>query len=285
MRLSPFPLAALIILFVSTTTGIASAQAQPVSGAVFYFHYKSETYRNENASVIILEEANFTTPVSSTPIIFEVFAAIRNATTIFGTIWIGSIAWVTQPLSEATTVRGTSRFTVWLSSDDAAPSFSGVGAGVAVLNQQNQSVGKYVYAYSYAQGKILTSTPSEYSFNVELNQEISAGQRLVFAVGVGSTTEGWRMKILFDDSQYPSRVLLPSNITVVPEFQLNAAMLIAFGATILLLSLTKRKHPAQSKIKTRPLLSLITCDILKLFHHSLRLRTDRSSITHVAEYV
>ena len=243
MRLSAISLAALMILFVNTATGIASAQAPTVSGSVFYFHYKSEMYRNENASVVILEEANFTTPLGSTPKVFEVSAAIRNVTTALGSVWIGSVAWVTQPLTDATTVRGASTFTVWLSSDDATPSFSGVGAGVAVLNQQNQTVGKYVYTYSYAKGKILTSTPSEYSFNVELNQEISAGQRLLFAVGVGSTIEGWRMKILFDDSQHPSRVLLPSNITVVPEFQLNAGILTAFGATILLLSLAQRKPP------------------------------------------
>jgi hypothetical protein len=251
MRLSPFPLAALMILFVNTATGITSAQAPPVSGSVFYFHYKSEMYRSENASVVILEEANFTIPLGSTPKIFQASAAIRNVTSVFGSVWIGSVAWVTQPLTEATTARGASTFTVWLSSDDATPSYSGVGAGVAVLNQQNQTVGKYVYTYSYTQGKILTSTPSEYSFNVELNQEISAGQRLVFAVGVGSTTEGWRMKILFDDSQHPSRVLLPSNVTVVPEFQLNAAILIAFGATILLLSLAQRKPPDLWKSKPR----------------------------------
>lgn len=249
MRLSLFPLAALMILFVNTATGIASAQV-PVSGSVFYFHYKSEMYRSENASVVILEEANFTIPLGSTPRIFEVSAAIRNVT-VFGSVWMGSVAWVTQPLTEATTVRGASTFTVWLSSDDATPSFSGVGAGIAVLNQQNQSVGKYVYTYSYARGKILTSTPSEYSFNVELNQEISVGQRLVFAVGVGSATEGWRMKILFDDSQHPSRVLLPSNITVVPEFQLDAPMLIAFGATTLFLRLGyDSNRVARTKVPT-----------------------------------
>jgi hypothetical protein len=247
MRLSSLLLAALMILLVNTTTGIASAQAPPVSGSVFYFHYKSETYRNENASIIILEEANFTTPISSTPTIFEVSAAIRNATTIFGTIWIGSIAWVTQPLTEATKVIGAATFTVWLSSDDATPSFSGVGAGVTVLDQQNQTVGKYVYAYSYGQGKILTSTPTKYSFNVELSQEISAGQRLLFAVGVGSTTEGWRMKIFFDDSQHPSRVLLPSNITTVPEFQPSSAILTFFGAAILFLSLAQRKPQLRNK--------------------------------------
>jgi hypothetical protein len=257
MRLSPFPLVALMILLVNATTGIASAQAPPVSGSVFYFHYKSETYRNENASIIILEEANLTTPISSTPIIFEVSAAIRNATTIFGSVWVGSVAWVTQPLTEAAKVLGASTFTVWLSSDDAPSSFSGVGAGVTVLNQQNQTVGRYAYAYSYAQGKILTSTPTEYRFNVKLNQEISAGQRLVFAVGVGSTTEGWHMKIFFDDSQHPSRVLLPSNITVVPEFQPNSAILTFFGATILSLSLAQRKpqsknRPRDHAIATRP---------------------------------
>jgi hypothetical protein len=250
MRLSLFLLVTLLLL-ANTVTVAASAQPSTLRGNEFYFHYKSETYRNENASVIILEEANFTIPLGSTPRIFEVSAAIRNATTVFGSVWIGSVAWVTQPLTEAIVVRGVSMFTVWLSSDSPAPLVSGVGAGIAVLDQQNQIVGKYVYTFSYSQGKILSSTPSEYRFNVELNREISAGQRLVFAVGVGSTTEGWRMKILFDDSQHPSRVLLPSSLTVVPEFSLNTAILTAFGATVLVLSLANRKSPDRWKSKPR----------------------------------
>ncbi len=229
-----------MILFLSIAMDAASAQA-PVSGNAFFFHLKSEVYRNENASVIVMEEANLSAPPGSTPRISELSASIRNATTIFGTIWVGTVAWVTQPLTYPTTFQGTALFTVWLSSDDVTPSFSGVGAGLAVLNQQNQTVGNYVYTFTYARGSVLNPTPTPYTFKIELNQEVFAGQRLIFAVGVGSTTEGWHMKVFFDDAQHPSRVQLPTILTVIPEFPLVNPILATFGAVILSLAISSRK--------------------------------------------
>lgn len=234
----------LAVAFIGAGSGAASAQLSSVSGGLFYFHLNSVAYRNENASVLLLDEANLLPPMGSTSQISTVSAAIRNATTIFGTIWVGSVAWVTEPLTEPATIRGTATFTVWLYSDDpATPSFSGVGAGVAVLDQQNQTVGNYVYSFTYANGKALDSTPTELSFSVDLDYNISPGQRLVFAVGVGSTTEGWSMKVLYDNSQYPSRVQLPSTVTVVPEFQKVTPVMIALTltATILSLSVARRR--------------------------------------------
>jgi hypothetical protein len=74
---------------------------------------------------------------------------------------------------------------------------------------------------------------------------VLSGQKLVFAVGVGSTSLAWRMKVYFDDQQYASRAQLPSNITVIPEFpDSHAAMLITM--VVSLLSLTK-----WSRISTR----------------------------------
>jgi len=248
MRLHAISLTAIVILFLGASTGLASAQS-PVSGDIFYFHLKAVTYRSENASATLVEEANLTAPSGSTPRVFEVAAAIRNATTIFGTIWVGSVAWVTGPLTEPTMLDGTATFTVWLSSDDVTPSFSGVGAGVAVLNQQNQTVGNYRYAFDYARGKVLTGTPTLYSFNVALNQNVSAGQRLVFAVGVGSTTEGWRMNVFFDDVQHSSGVQLPTAVTVVPEFDSATFFLTILIPTIL--SLTIPQQAIRGK-KARP---------------------------------
>jgi len=232
MRLDAISLTVMVILFLGGSTGLASAQSS-VSGDIFYFHLKAVTDRSENASVTAVEVANLTAPSGSTPRVFEVAAAIRNATTIFGTIWVGSVAWVTRPLTEPAMLGGTATFTVWLSSDDVTPSFSGVGAGIAVLNQQNQTVGNYRYAFTYARGKALTGTPALYSFNVEFNQNVSAGQRLVFAVGVGSTTEGWRMNVFFDDVQHSSGVHLPTAVTVVPEFDPATFFLAILIPTIL----------------------------------------------------
>jgi len=229
-----------------TVMGVAVASGQTsalsASGSVFYLHYKSELYRSENASIILLEEANLTLPSTSTPRIIEVAAAIRNLTTIFGSIWVGSAAWVTQPLTEPASIHGTITFTVWLSSADMPPTFSGIGAGFAVLNQQNQTVGNYVYTYTYSQGTVLASTANQYGFKVDLNREISAGQRLVFAVGVGSTVQGWHMKIYYDDPQHPSRAQLPSSITVLPEFPHSLAILTTLLAMILSISGTQRKR-------------------------------------------
>jgi len=187
MRALATALSVLMILFV--LPGLALAKAQPMSGDVFYFHLGSEIYRSENASATVIEEANTTAPTSSSGRALQVAAAIQNATTIAGTIWVGTVGWITEPLHDPAHIVGTASFTIWLSSDDAPPSFSGIGAGVAVLNQQNQTVGNYVYTFAYAHGKVLTSTPTLYTLNVDLDRNVSAGQRLVFAVGVGSTTE------------------------------------------------------------------------------------------------
>lgn len=245
MRLRVVLLIPLLVAFIGAGFGVAYAQPGSVTGGLFYFHLNSVAYHNENSSVTLLDEANLLPPVGSTSEISEVSAAIRNATTIFGTIWVGSVAWVTEPLNEPATIQGTATFTVWLYSDDpATPSFSGVGAGVAVLDQQNQTVGNYVYSFTYAQGKALDSTPAEHSFSVDLDYNISPGQRLVFAVGVGSTTEGWSMKVLYDDSQYPSRVQLPTTVTVVPEFQEATPVLIALTLTATILSLSVARRTA-----------------------------------------
>jgi hypothetical protein len=231
--------AALVILIASAAPQYVVGQGVLQTGNVFYFHYRTQLYRNENDSVTVLEEANLSLPLESTLRVVEVAAAIQNVTSIFfGTAWIGSVAWITQPITEPTTIRGPIDFTVWLSSDDAPPSFSGIGAGVAILDQEDHIVGGYVYSYSYARGKILTPTPTAYEFTVNFDRQVLRGQKIVFAVGVGSTSLAWRMNVYFDDQQYASRAQLPSNITVIPEFpDTHAAMLIML--VVSLLSLTK----------------------------------------------
>jgi hypothetical protein len=250
MRGLAIALLALMLLFV-LPAGLALAQAQPMSGDVFYFHLGSEIYRSQNESATVIEEANVNAPTSSSGQALQVAAAIQNATTIFGTIWVGTVGWITEPLGSPTSIVGTASFTVWLSSDDAPPSFSGIGAGVAVLNQQNQTVGNYEYTFNYAHGKVLTATPTPYTFNLDLDRNVLAGQRLVFAVGVGSTTEGWRMNIFFDGTQYQSRVQLPQSITVVPEFEPGATLLTMLIAVVL--SFTVKRRILRGK-QTRQLL-------------------------------
>lgn len=224
---------------------VVAAQQQLFSGNEFYFHYKSRLYRNDNSSIIGLEEANLSIPVGETPEVMEVAAAIRNATTFFGTIWVGSVAWLTQPFAAPTVINGELVFEVWLASNDSAPSYSGVGAGVAVINEQGQQVGNYAYSYSYAGGNVLTPTPKEYTFRVKFDREIIQGSKLVLAVGLGSTTAYWRMQVYFDSTNYPSRVQLPTNVTIIPEFTVNGMVMnacIAIALSLTLLKRTRRKR-------------------------------------------
>jgi hypothetical protein len=73
------------------------------------------------------------------------------------------------------------------------------------------------------------------------------GQKLVFAVGVGSTSLAWRMKVYFDNQQYASRATLPSSVIVIPEF-LETAVLIT--VVMFLLSLTKEWAGIPARRKT-----------------------------------
>lgn len=246
MRTLAIAISVLIVISV-LPTGFALAQAPPTSGQVFYFHLNSEVYHSQNDSAIVINEANLAPPTNSSGRVLQVAAAIPNATTIFGTIWIGTVAWISEPLNDSALILGTVSFTVWLSSDEAPPSFSGIGAGVAILNQQNQTVGNYVYTFTYAHGNVLTSTPTAYTFNIDLDRNVSAGQRLVFAVGVGSTTEGWHMNVSFDGVQYQSRVQLPVNITVVPEFVPGATLLTMLIAIVLFTVQRRILRPKQTR--------------------------------------
>ena len=229
-------MALMMIMSLLTISGTLTGTIPPQtadSGSMFYFHYESQLYRSDNASITLLEVANLSAPVAATPQVVEVASAIRNVTTIFGTVWVGTIAWISPPLAEPTTIHGSVNFQVWLSSNDATPTFSGVGAGITVLDQQNRTVGNYTYSYSYARGSILTARAKEYVLSVNLDKEIASGQRLVFAVGVGSTSLGWRMRVYFDAAQYPSQVQLPSSILVVPEFtQSHTPIILTAGAAI-----------------------------------------------------
>lgn len=233
---------AIILLCNVVSVSATSAQESVFSGSEFYFHYKSQLYRNENSSIIGLEEANLSLPVGAAPEVVEVVAAIPNATTFVGTIWVGSVAWLTEPFADPEVINGETVFTVWLSSNDSIPSYSGVGAGVAVIDERGRQVGNYAIAYSYAQGSVLTSTPKEYVFRVNFNQEVAQGEKLIFAVGLGSTMLFWHMQVYFDSIAYPSRAQLPTNINVIPEFPIAAESMATLIAITLTLTLLKRKR-------------------------------------------
>jgi hypothetical protein len=225
----------IVCMLVASGTFAGTMPSQAInSGSVFYFHYKSQLYRSDNASITLLELANLSAPTGSNPQAIDVASAIRNATTIFGTIWVGTIGWITRPIAEPTAIDGSVNLQVWLSTtgNDGTPTFSGIGAGIAVLDQQNQTVGNYIYSYRFAAGSILTTDAQQYAFSVNFDRELAPGQRIVFAVGVGSTSLGWGMRVYFDATQYPSQVQLPTSVVVVSEFTQTPVIMATVAALI-----------------------------------------------------
>ena len=223
--------------------------AQVSTGDLFYFHDNSILYRNENSSVTVIAEANLEPPNASVSKATEVAANIRNATTPFGTIWVGSVSWLSQPLTKYEVLQGIVTITAWLSSDNSTPPFSGIGAGIGIVDDQNKLVGQSQYAYSYGQGSVLTTQVKSYEFNVTVNRSVQAGQRLVFAVGLGATRQGWKMEVYFDSLQYPSRVQLPGSVAVVSE-PVTPLVVGSCVAVTILLSESRRGPPRKSRRST-----------------------------------
>ncbi len=218
--------------------------AQKSVGNLFYFHDTSILYRNDNSSLTVIAEANLEPPNNSIAKTIEIAANIRNATTPFGTIWVGSVSWVSQPVSKPQVLDGSITVTAWFSSNDSPPPFSGIGAGITIIDSQGNLVGQPVYAYSYGQGSVLTNQPSSYQFNLNINRSVQHGQRFVFAVGLGATAQGWKMTVYFDSLQYPSRASMPGNIQVaVSELDapLIAALSLVAGEVLIVTSRRKRQ--------------------------------------------
>ncbi len=217
--------------------------AQESVGNLFYFHDTSILYRNDNSSLTVIAEANLEPPNNSVTKTAAVAANIRNATTPFGTIWVGSVGWVSQPFSEPEVLNGVITVTAWLSSNDSSPPFSGIGAGVTIIDSHDKLVGQPVYSYSYGQGSVLTSQPSSYQFNLNINRSVQQDQRFVFAVGLGATAQGWKMTVYFDSLQYPSRAAMPGNVQVaVSELDAPLVAALSLVAGEVLIVSSRRKH-------------------------------------------
>jgi hypothetical protein len=254
VRRFPFVHIALSTLMIIGCLGslLLPVSAQGSAGNSFYFRDKTVLYSNDNSSLTVIAEANLEPPNNSVSKSTVVAANIRNATTPFGTIWVGSVSWVSQPLSQFQELQGIVTITAWLSSDDSPPPLSGIGAGIAIIDSQNHLVGQSVYSYSFSAGSVLTTQVKSYEFKVNINRGIQQGQRFVFAVGLGATRQGWKMNVYSDSLQYPSRAEMPENILVAvsePTTPLMAAL--SLLASVVLVASSRRKNITCSGRKRR----------------------------------
>lgn len=233
------------VLFLITTIPLP-VSAQLSTGNLFYFHYNSLLYRNTNSSVIVISEANLTPPNSTVSEFIDVAANIRNATTPFGTVWVGSVSWISPPLSQSQTLQGVVTITAWISSNDSQPSLSGIGGGIVILDNQNNIVGQPLYSYLYGQAGRLTGQANSYQFTLNINRNVEAGQRIVFAVGLGANVPGWRMRIYFDSLSYPTRAQLPETVVAVSEPSVPVTTTIALVGTLAAISQAYKKSRKRS---------------------------------------
>jgi hypothetical protein len=192
-----------------------------VGTSAFFFRNFGEVHRNENDSIIILDGAYPQSPSSTSPSTIEFKGNVRQEAQVFLStvvVWLGGISWLTPPAEQNVDLSGSITFHVWLESDDAEPSASGIGVGVLVLDSQGAAVGDPVYSYQYKFGNYLTPAPSQYTLSVSLSRSLAVGQRIAFSVGAGSTIEGWRVKVTFDSVTFDSRTEMPTTVYVVPEY-------------------------------------------------------------------
>jgi len=220
---------------------------------VFFYHNRSETYRNENESIFMFDGADIESPLGTDAARVLLRCAImRQIQYLFSTYtaYVGVVQWTTPPLSEDYIAGGTVTMFAWLSSEDVAPQISGYGMAIADLDENGDVIGDLFYNYNYATGKAISTNPTEYTISVNINHVFLKNHRLAFEVIVGSTTQGWTANVYFDSPDRNSRAVLPGNPVVVPELKHGAsvlAMTVMVAATFLICR-KKLKHTLKREI-------------------------------------
>jgi hypothetical protein len=190
------------------------------------FHMYRSIYSNSNSSMLVYNGADTSPPTyASAPTALVSCAIHRSAQILLAGVdgWFGGMSWITQPLSEDTTVQGNVSMTVWMNTPEPAPAASGYAFGLTEVNSMGNPVGNQFYQYKYSYGSILDHSPAPFTVAFSVNRTFIKGEVLGFFVIVGSTTKEWHYQVHFDSSSMNSFADLPTMSTAVPEFsQLEA---------------------------------------------------------------
>jgi hypothetical protein len=193
------------------------------------FHMHSSVYSN-SASIFIYNGADTNPPIYSTPATtsvsctsssgdFQQFLPSNAQTWLSGgNVWMGGVAWITQPLGQDLTIRGNASITVWMSSSDADVAESGYLLGMAESTSMVNIVGEPMYQYYQTSGSFLQPPPSLYRLTFGVDRTFAKGNIIAFFVIVGSTSRGWQVQVYFDSPQMNSFAELPLDGAPVPEF-------------------------------------------------------------------
>lgn len=210
-EMRPQSLILILLLFGVTVAGRPSKGEGVVDSVVtFYFYGNRLMFASANMSVLVFDRADVNRPVGDNATVVECVSQIRQV--VLGmTGWIGGVSWGSRRLLSDTRIFGTVRFHCWLSSEESLSfwELSGVGVGVAEVDQRGAVVWGPVYGYVYSFGSMLSFVPSEHSIAVDVDHTLRAGNHILFGVVVGSTRQGWRAKVHLGSSSYPSGVMVP----------------------------------------------------------------------------
>ena len=240
------PLVAAMILLIGAVCTVGFIGSLPrVFGdsAVFYFHNRSEIYRNENESIYVYDGADRNPPLAGEAFstIFRCKVVQQLPTAFFGTtVYVSLVSWLTPPLTENYAASGVVSVSVWLSSNDESTQASGFMFMLTDQDENDNYVGDPFYNYFYETGKALSSEPTEYSLKIDVNHVFVKGHKIAFEVILGSTTPGWTGNVYFDSPERDSRALLPGTPMIVPEFQ-ERLLLLGLTFTVPFVFFLRRK--------------------------------------------
>ena len=198
----------LVFILIPLSVGLFRVNGD-ASGHVLYFNYVSEVLRDREGSMFIYYQADEAPVYSDSPQRTTFRTAVKK-TYLWMEVYVGGVAWLTQPLTQDLKVEGKVEMHVWLSSDDPNHGWaSGYGGGIAEIDENGKPVYGPVYDVSYRMGRAVGNTPEEYTSAFNVQHVFKKGHRVMFGFVVGSTVQGWTATAYFSSKDKPSYVILP----------------------------------------------------------------------------
>jgi hypothetical protein len=216
------------------------------------FHMYSVVYRSSD-SIQVYNGADSNPPVQASPLVatvscsssisdFRQFLPLEYESLLGGAqAWTGIVVWVTQPLANDMTIRGTVNMTVWMNAPQPEVRMSAYALGMAEANAGAlKLVGEPVYGYGASNGSILGPSPQPYQVALSVDRALTKGNIIAFVVAVAATTQGWRYEVHFDSPSMNSHVMLPVVVAVpVAEFAKMPAV-VTLSVVFLVLIMSRR---------------------------------------------
>jgi len=238
-----------------STTTTTTTVAQETSIATMNFHMYSVVYRSSD-SIQVYNGADSNPPLQASPLIATIscsssisdlrqFLPLEYESLLGGAqAWTGIVVWVTQPLANDMTIRGTVNMTVWMNTPQPEVRMSGYALGIAEANiGALKLIGEPVYGYRASNGSVLGPSPQPYQVALSVDRTLSKGNVIAFVVAVAATTQGWRYQAYFDSQNMNSHVTLPVVVAVpVAEFAEMPAVITLSVVFLVLITSRRTKN-------------------------------------------